>query len=342
MELTPPARTCGRCGGAIVPGTPHVRVTPSGVKLFCSSACLDTPTRDAALPPLPRRRFPVKAVPLFALGLGIASLSPCSGRIENLGLAALPAARPLPVSRPSVIGPTAPDEEALAVDFLAELGQDRWLHPLPGPTRRMPARESRVFGAARDGHRPDECEGGHCGVDLGGEIWGEAIFAVHDGVVEKANRDPSRSGGNYVRLSHRDGRVFTQYFHLAAIPRHIREGATVSAGDVIGLLGDTGVDHSTAHLHFTISVRPEGAHNEIFMDPEPLVALWPLKVVTVGSMVASWGPGAPLGAAGRFARRAKPKKRRAETEKVAAPSPPAPAASAIDVTEPDPVSAAMP
>jgi murein DD-endopeptidase MepM/ murein hydrolase activator NlpD len=200
---------------------------------------------------------------------------------------------------PGAFGPEwPPSEESL----LEDLGRDAWLHPLAGPFRRMPVRDSRVFGAERAGDRPIECRKGHCGVDLGGEIWGEQVHAAHDGVVDRVRRDPNEQhGGHYVRLAHRNGTVFTQYFHLAAIPRWVEAGARVKAGDVIGLLGDTGVKESTAHLHFTVSVRPAPSWPEQYVDPEPLIALWPLRIPNADSAVAlveSAGlPGVPLGGA---------------------------------------------
>jgi murein DD-endopeptidase MepM/ murein hydrolase activator NlpD len=182
------------------------------------------------------------------------------------------------------------------------LGRDTWIHPLAGPFRRMPIRDSRVFGAARPGDRPAECRNGHCGVDLGGEIWGEHVHAVHDGVVDyvQRNANPDR-GGEFVRLSHRDGTVFTQYFHLAAIPRDLTRGAHVKSGDVIGLLGDTGVKQSEPHLHFAISVRPWKEGPERYIDPEPLIALWAVRVPVDGGesgLVTTLArPGLPLGSA---------------------------------------------
>jgi murein DD-endopeptidase MepM/ murein hydrolase activator NlpD len=139
-------------------------------------------------------------------------------------------------------------------------------------------------------------------VDLGGEIWGEQVHAAHDGVVDRVQRGPNDDhGGEYVRLSHRGGTVFTQYFHLAAIARGIEPGVSVKAGDVLGLLGDTGVKESSPHLHFTISVRLSKELPERYMDPEPLIALWPLRIPVAGSevglvtLVAK--PGVPLGSA---------------------------------------------
>lgn len=198
-----------------------------------------------------------------------------------------------------------------------KLADDRWVHPLPGPKRRMPLRLSRVFGAERPGHRPSECQEGHCGVDVGGEVWGEPILASHDGVAVRVNRDPSRSGGRYVRLSHRKGTVFTQYFHLAAIPTPLTVGKKVRAGEVIGLLGDTGIVASRPHLHFTVSVKQSPTGAEQFIDPEPLIALWPVAVPVfgdVGSIARTHlVPGHPKGPF-----RKKRKKRR---PRITAPSP---------------------
>jgi murein DD-endopeptidase MepM/ murein hydrolase activator NlpD len=166
----------------------------------------------------------------------------------------------------------------------------------------MPRTDARVFGAVRPGDRAVECRNGHCGVDLGGEIWGEHVHAVHDGAVDWVQRgtNPER-GGEFVRLSHRNGTVFTQYFHLAAIPRGLERGTLVKGGDVIGLLGDTGVKESEPHLHFTISIRPAKDWPEKYIDPEPLIALWPLRVPLDGSEVGLVTtlaqPGVPLGSA---------------------------------------------
>jgi murein DD-endopeptidase MepM/ murein hydrolase activator NlpD len=166
----------------------------------------------------------------------------------------------------------------------------------------MPRADSRVFGALRPGSRPIECRNGHCGVDLGGEIWGEHVHAVHDGVVDFVQRgaNPDR-GGEFVRISHRDGTVFTQYFHLAAIRRGLERGVHVKSGEVIGLLGDTGVKESAPHLHFAISVRPGKDWPERYIDPEPLIALWPVRVpidgTEAGLVTTVARPGLPLGSA---------------------------------------------
>jgi hypothetical protein len=99
-----------------------------------------------------------------------------------------------------------------------------------------------------------------------------------------------------VRISHRGGTVFTQYFHLAAIPRGLERGSIVKSGDVIGLLGDTGVKESGPHLHFTIAVKPGKEWPERYIDPEPLIALWPLRVPVDGSEIGLVNTVAPIGA----------------------------------------------
>jgi murein DD-endopeptidase MepM/ murein hydrolase activator NlpD len=210
--------------------------------------------------------------------------------------------------RPVVARPDDDNARAAEQALLKEIAGDVWIHPLDGPVRRMPISDSRVFGAERPGERPAECRSGHCGVDIGGEVFGEPVHAAHDGVIDRVQRGPNEDhGGLYVRIAHRDGTVFTQYFHLAAIPRRIVPGLAVKAGEVIGLVGESGVKHSKAHLHFTLSVKPSPTMKEQYIDPESLIAIWPLRVpVTAPSMVlnSSAAPGIPRGP-GRW--RKKPK-----------------------------------
>ena len=188
-----------------------------------------------------------------------------------LPAAAVVAAHPTP--EPPLVKSTAP---------AAPLDGDVWIDPLAGPERRMPERDSRLFGAERVGDRPSECRGGHCGVDLAGR-YGEPVYAVHDGTVERVQRavNPDH-GGRYVRLTHRQGTIATQYFHLSQIPGRIVEGVAVKAGDVIGYVGLTGVKRSEPHLHFTIEVMDVSGDDGRYLDPEPLVALWPLRVSPKG------------------------------------------------------------
>jgi len=292
---------CARCGGPVDVRTRHLLIDGPAVRTFCSQVCATKPVEVVAAPP-PPPRSPLRH--LLRIAVGVPMLVFTSGYTQPtssapaLSTAPLAIAAPVTPPEPPTFGPAWPPTEQ---DWLAEIASDVWLHPLDGPNRRMPIRDGRVFGAERPGDRPGECRGGHCGVDLGGEVWGEPVHAAHDGVVDRVQRGPNEDhGGLYVRLSHRGGTIFTQYFHLAAIPKWIQPGAKVKMGDVVGLLGDSGVKHSTAHLHFTVSVKPSAEQVERYIDPEPLVALWPLRMPINGTamVTASAAPGVPLGAAG--------------------------------------------
>jgi hypothetical protein len=294
---------CATCG-AFLDKERFVQMEGTSLQVFCSAGCLRTGTREQSARLWAARRRSAKVLVIGGTLLG-ACLTPHQWppsqrppRPAAAAKAAQPAADPgrqaLP---PGWFGPDWPPTET---SVLAALGQDAWLHPLAGPFRRMPRTDARVFGAVRPGQRAVECRNGHCGVDLGGEIWGEHIRAVHDGLVDRVQRSLNpQHGGRYVRLSHRGGTVFSQYFHLAAIPRGLERGVAVKAGQVIGLLGDTGVKDSAPHLHFTISIRLTEDSPEKYVDPEPLIALWPLRIPLEGSEVGLVStqarPGVPLG-----------------------------------------------
>jgi murein DD-endopeptidase MepM/ murein hydrolase activator NlpD len=293
-ETTDEDSRCASCGGSLR-AQQFFAVTPSGLEAFCSMVCLDAAAREERRELWATRRRRAKKL-VIALTLGSALFTPHQ---MPLSPRAAKAVKATASSDPqtNAFGPSWPPTEG---SLLEELGRDAWIHPLAGPFRRMPQSDGRVFGAERPGDRPGECRNGHCGVDLGGEIWGEHVRAAHDGVVDRVQRGPNdERGGLYVRIAHRDGTVYSQYFHLAAIPHSLQPGMRVKRGDVIGLLGDSGVKESTAHLHFTVSVRRETDGVEQYIDPEPLIALWPLNVpVGANAVVTTSGPpGIPLGSA---------------------------------------------
>jgi Peptidase family M23 len=153
-----------------------------------------------------------------------------------------------------------------------------WFHPLAGPRRALPGSESRRFGAVRPQPRPEECELGHCGVDLGYTL-GEPVFAAFDGLIERIERDEGKGGraGRYIRIGHKDATVVTRYIHLDTIRADLKEGDHVSGGQLIGRVGATGIEHSGPHLHFGLSLRPSGRTGaERYVDPEPLLRTWQL------------------------------------------------------------------
>ena len=88
----------------------------------------------------------------------------------------------------------------------------------------------------------------------------DTVHAVADGVVGYVNRIGGNSNyGIYVVLLHNDpvGEVYTLYAHLAEVPKTLRAGQSVAAGETIGLMGNTssaGIPMERAHLHFEIGL----------------------------------------------------------------------------------------
>lgn len=112
------------------------------------------------------------------------------------------------------------------------------------------------------GYRYDPFTGGgamHAGVDLAGN-YGSQILAAATGVV-------TRTGwvggyGNMIEIDHGRG-MTTRYGHLSAI--HVREGAHVTQGDVIGAMGSTGRSTGT-HLHFEVRLNGEAVNPMPFLE----------------------------------------------------------------------------
>ncbi len=85
----------------------------------------------------------------------------------------------------------------------------------------------------------------HYGMDLHLQT-GDAVSAAFDGKVRIAKR--SKSYGNVVVIRHSNG-LETYYAHLSKL--NVEVGQEVSAGDIIGLGGNTGWSHGS-HLHFEV------------------------------------------------------------------------------------------
>nr|WP_246447761.1 M23 family metallopeptidase [Novosphingobium flavum] len=83
----------------------------------------------------------------------------------------------------------------------------------------------------------------HAGVDFGAR-WGSPIVATAAGVVSFAGYHGGH--GNYVRLEHGGG-LGTGYGHMSRIA--VAPGERVSAGEVIGYVGSTGLS-TGPHLHY--------------------------------------------------------------------------------------------
>ena len=88
----------------------------------------------------------------------------------------------------------------------------------------------------------------HSGVDMPGRI-GDPIYATGDGVVEYIERSRARHGyGTQILINHGFG-YKTRYAHLNKI--HVAKGDTITRGQLIGDMGNTGVSTSP-HLHYEV------------------------------------------------------------------------------------------
>ncbi len=85
----------------------------------------------------------------------------------------------------------------------------------------------------------------HSGDDYAAR-YGTPIYAVSDGVVSFSGRHGGH--GKYVRLEHGSG-MGTGYAHMSRIA--VERGSRVSAGQVIGYVGSTGLS-TGPHLHFEV------------------------------------------------------------------------------------------
>ncbi len=86
----------------------------------------------------------------------------------------------------------------------------------------------------------------HEGVDIGSIGYGSPVKAANNGVVIQSSY--TQTNGNYIVIKHSNG-YYTMYAHMAT--RYKAVGATVYAGDTIGLVGHSGFATGT-HLHFAI------------------------------------------------------------------------------------------
>ncbi|MBR6653907.1 MAG: peptidoglycan DD-metalloendopeptidase family protein [Oscillospiraceae bacterium] len=85
----------------------------------------------------------------------------------------------------------------------------------------------------------------HYGIDIGAS-YGTDIYAADGGYVTTSTY--SSGYGNYVMIDHGDGR-YTLYAHMTT--RYVNEGDIVLQGDVIGIVGSTGVS-TGPHIHFEV------------------------------------------------------------------------------------------
>ena len=182
------------------------------------------------------------------------------GNVEATAMADVSKAPPPPraeVPKPADRGPSpvrpvlppAPEADAggdvaggpvrVAPEISARLSSGGFVFPIYGPAS---------FGDSFGGPRPDVEGGWHHGEDIFAPT-GTPLLAVADGSLHTIGFN--RLGGYRLWLRDDDGNEF-YYAHLSAYSPLAVEGRRVSAGDVIGFVGDTGDARGTPHLHFEI------------------------------------------------------------------------------------------
>lgn len=100
----------------------------------------------------------------------------------------------------------------------------------------------------------------HAGIDIAGDH-GEQIRAFADGVIEFIGEGPSY--GIYLQIQHADG-VTSFYAHCSSVS--VVVGQSVTAGDVVAEVGDTG-DVTGAHLHFELKQNGTYLNPYYYLEP---------------------------------------------------------------------------
>lgn len=127
------------------------------------------------------------------------------------------------------------------------------VRPLSGDTIGAYAMDALAYNATTQDWRT------HNGIDIAAAA-GEEVLAARDGVVGAVYEDDAF--GTTVVVDH-DGGYATHYANLSA-ETAVSVGQEVSAGDVLGVVGDTATVElaQDSHLHFAVF------HNQQPMDPE--------------------------------------------------------------------------
>jgi len=100
----------------------------------------------------------------------------------------------------------------------------------------------------------------HKGQDIAAPT-GTKVKSVDDGVVVRSSPVAQGGGyGNFIIIKHKD--FYSAYGHLSK--REVNKGDTVKKGQLIGLVGSTGMS-TGPHLHFEIRKTEDGSQ----VDPKP-------------------------------------------------------------------------
>jgi Peptidase family M23 len=138
---------------------------------------------------------------------------------------------------------------------------------------------------------PTSGAGYHHGDDIFGEL-GQPLLAAASGTVFSLGWN--RLDGNRLWLRDHQGNLF-YYAHLAAFSTSTRNGAHVSAGEVIGFMGNTGsAEGPAAHLYFEVHpvsliyLGYDGA-----VDPTTYLSSWRRLRSLPFPVATGWAPSPP-------------------------------------------------
>ena len=153
------------------------------------------------------------------------------------------------------------DEAQRVIDLWTQVSPDlRWRSPFLRPIDLQFATSS-SFGTRRT-YSVSDIGNFHAGQDFGAPE-GALVTAPAAGVVVLA--EPLVVRGNAVILDHGRG-IFTGYWHLSELK--VTPGQAVAPGDVIGLVGNTGLS-TGAHLHWELRIDGVAVDPMQFLEESP-------------------------------------------------------------------------
>ena len=159
---------------------------------------------------------------------------------------------PEPVETPAVMPEVEIDDTPVVAEIPRQL-----VDPLEGEVVTAFSMEELVYNATLGDWRT------HDGVDIAAEA-GTSVLAASSGTVISVEEDPLM--GTTVVIEH-DGGYQTTYSNLQAEPS-VAEGDTVSAGQIIGAVGDTAAAEAAQgpHLHFSVTCDGEPVDPQSFLN----------------------------------------------------------------------------
>lgn len=161
-------------------------------------------------------------------------------------------------SKPIADDPVINEESGVdaEVDISQDLPKTMFYRPVQGEIIKNHSMDALVFSETMGDYRV------HAGIDIAAEA-GADVVSFADGVIASIEEDYFY--GMTVSITHADGAV-SFYKNLdSTLAENIKVGSSVSAGQIIGTVGNTArIENAEApHLHFELTV------NGVLVDPEP-------------------------------------------------------------------------